>query len=108
MIDEINKNHKKRYQVRHVLEHEYKERDIQDQQRAEARLLARHKYDDMIKKYDKGTRIVIMRIRHLDALKAGDRPYPEGSAPEAAAELVGQSADDEDREWRGTEGSEHP
>lgn len=46
LIDEIKKNNKKRYEVRHVLDQEYRERDVQDQLRAEDRVIHRAKYED--------------------------------------------------------------
>jgi DNA-binding protein H-NS len=57
MIDQINHNKKKRYELRHIIEQEYRERDIEDQERAKERKNNFVKYDELMKKYDKGIRL---------------------------------------------------
>jgi hypothetical protein len=56
MIDQINRNKKKRYELRHVIEDEYRERDIEHQDRKKERQLNYVKFDVLMKKYDKGTK----------------------------------------------------
>ncbi|CAK62768.1 unnamed protein product (macronuclear) [Paramecium tetraurelia] len=76
MIDEINRNHKKRYEIRHVLENEYRERDLQDQLRTQDRLIKRHKYDDLIKKYDKEFDIITLEKPEIDHIVKALPPKP--------------------------------
>ncbi|CAD8105820.1 unnamed protein product [Paramecium primaurelia] len=76
MIDEINRNHKKRFEIRHVLENEYREKDVQDQLRTQDRLIKRHKYDDMIKKYDKEFDILTLQKPEIDHIIKALPPKP--------------------------------
>lgn len=54
MIDQIKRNNKKRYEMKHVLDQEYRQRDVEEQARAEERKMQRVKYDELVKNYDKG------------------------------------------------------
>ncbi|CAD8122531.1 unnamed protein product [Paramecium sonneborni] len=66
MIDEINRNHKKRFEIKHVLDNEYRDQDVQNQIRAQDRLIKRHKYEDMIQKYDKEFDIITQQKPEID------------------------------------------
>jgi hypothetical protein len=63
MIDQINRNKKKRYELRHVIEDEYRERDIEHQDRKKERQLNYVKFDFLMKKYDKGTKKIKYTLR---------------------------------------------
>jgi hypothetical protein len=63
MIDQINRNKKKRYELRHVIEDEYRQRDIELQDRKKERQLNYVKFDVLMKKYDKGTKKIKYTLR---------------------------------------------